>query len=111
LRPGGVFVLHVHNRWFNGWDRTGRRWLFRDLLRRCLGHPDTGDRPMPSPLGSAGLTLHHFTRREVIRLLRETGFQPVEVQPLSLRADGKLPWPSWFGWLRSYGYLIAAVRS
>src|SRR5262245_979129 len=32
LRPGGVFVLHVHNRWFNFWDPQGRRWLLRNTL-------------------------------------------------------------------------------
>src|SRR5262249_29299627 len=34
LRPGGRFVLHVHNWWFNTFDREGRRWLLRDLWRR-----------------------------------------------------------------------------
>src|SRR2546430_13177372 len=32
LRPGGKFILHVHNRWFNVWDAAGRSWLWRDLL-------------------------------------------------------------------------------
>src|SRR6266849_2505584 len=27
LRPGGRFVLHVHNRWFNFWSPQSRRWL------------------------------------------------------------------------------------
>src|SRR4051812_36192288 len=63
LRPGGRFVLHVHNRWFNARDRAGRRWLLRDTLS-ALGGRATGDRPMPAHQGVAGLALHHFTRRE-----------------------------------------------
>jgi SAM-dependent methyltransferase len=110
LRPGGRFVLHVHNRWFNFWDPTGRRWLLRDLLREAVGAAPGGDRLMPTHQGIAGLTLHLFTRREAVRLLREAGFRVVEVQPVSLRADGGLRWPRVLGWLRAYGYLIAAER-
>ena len=105
LRPGGRFLLHVHNRWFNFWDPRGRRWLVRDLL---TGGP--GDRTMPVHLGIAGLSLHLFTRREVTRLLRETGFRVLEVRPVSLRLNGTLQRPWWFGWLRAYGYLIAAEK-
>jgi hypothetical protein len=65
---------------------------------------------MPAHQGIAGLALHHFTRREVERLLTQTGFQLVEVRPFSLRTDGELPWPRWFTRLRAYGYLMAAKR-
>src|ERR1051326_3378681 len=30
LRPGGRFVLHVHNRWFNVWDPSGKKWLVQN---------------------------------------------------------------------------------
>jgi SAM-dependent methyltransferase len=110
LRPGGRFVLHVHNRWFSFWDVQGRRWLVADLLRSLLGKPGAGDRPMPVHQGIAGLSLHHFTRREAMRLLRGAGFRVPEMRPVSLRDDSQLPWPWWFGWLRTYGYLIAAER-
>lgn len=109
LRPGGRFLLHVHNRWFNAWDRTGRTWLLRDILRSCLGG-ESGDRVMPVHQGIAGLTLHLFARREIVRLLTDAGFRLVEVRPISLRADGRLPYPAWFGWLRAYGYLLAAEK-
>jgi SAM-dependent methyltransferase len=109
LRPGGRFVLHVHNRWFNFWDPAGRKWLIRDWLRSWLAS-ETGDRLMPPHLGLAGLTLHLFTRREVVRLLRGAGFRIVEVWPISLCPDGHLRCPWWFGWLRAYGYLVAAER-
>jgi SAM-dependent methyltransferase len=110
LRPGGRFVLHVHNRWFNFWDPRGRRWLAADLLKSLAGRADAGDRAMPVHQGIAGLSLHLFTRGEVVRLLRAAGFRIREVRPIGLRDDGKLPRPGWLGWLRSYGYLIAAER-
>ncbi len=109
LRPGGRFVLHVHNRWFNFWDPTGRKWLIRDWLRSWLGG-EAGDRLMPPHQGVAGLTLHLFTRREVMRLLKGAGFRIVEVRPISLRPDGRLRCPWWLGGLRAYGYLVAAER-
>lgn len=110
LRPGGRFLLHVHNRWFNAWDPQGRRWLMGNALASLAGRATAGDRVMPTHQGIAGLTLHVFTRREAVRLLRQTGFRLREVRPVSLRADGRLPAPWWFGWLRSYGYLLAAER-
>jgi SAM-dependent methyltransferase len=110
LRPGGTFVLHVHNRWFNFWDRHGRKWLVADVLRSLGRRPDAGDRLMPVHQGIAGLTLHLFTRGQAVRLLRRVGFRILEVRPVSLRPDGRLPCPWWFGWLRSYGYLLAARR-
>jgi SAM-dependent methyltransferase len=110
LRPGGRFVLHVHNRWFNAWDPQGRRWLLKDVLRSLVRRSEGGNRAMPVHQSIAGLTLHLFTRREVTRLLRQAGFRILEVRPVSLRPDGRLPIPGWFGWLRSYGYLLAAER-
>ncbi len=110
LRPGGRFVLHVHNRWFNLRDARGRGWLATEALHRLLRQEATGDRVMPAHQGIAGLALHHFTRREIVHLLRHTGFVVREVRPVGLSASGFLAWPRWFAWLRAYGYLIAAER-
>lgn len=111
LRPDGRFVLHVHNRWFNAWNRDGCRWLLQSLWRSARGRPDAGDCVMPAHQGiAAGLTLHLFTRGEAVRILREAGFRIIEVRPLSLRPDGRLPLRAFFGWLRAYGYLIASER-
>jgi SAM-dependent methyltransferase len=110
LKPGGRFVLHVHNRWFNFWDITGRRWLVRDTLRALFTGTPGGDRVMPAHQGVAGLTLHLFTRGAARRLLRDVGFRLVEVRPVSLRPDGRVHGGWWFGWLRAYGYLIAAEK-
>jgi SAM-dependent methyltransferase len=110
LRPGGRFVLHVHNRWFNAWTGPGRVWLVKNWFDARRGRAEAGDRVMPVHQGVAGLTLHLFTRGEAVRLLKAAGFRVVEVMPVSLRPDGRLPWPGWFGWLRAYGYLLAAER-
>jgi SAM-dependent methyltransferase len=110
LKPGGKFVLHVHNRWFNFWDPEGRKWLLRDAAAGLFGGQESGDRVLPAHQGIAGLTLHLFTRREAVRLLTGSGLRVEEVRPVSLRPDGRLPWPWWFGRLRAYGYLLAARK-
>jgi SAM-dependent methyltransferase len=110
LRPGGKFVLHVHNRWFNVWHRQLRGWLVRDWLRSLVRRAPGGDHVMPAHQGIAGLTLHLFTRDETTSLLRQTGFRILEVMPVSLCEDGRLPFAAWFERLRAYGYLVAAQR-
>jgi SAM-dependent methyltransferase len=104
LRPGGRFILHVHNYWFNLYDRGGRSWLLRDLLGWRSG--EAGNRRMPPHQGVANLSLHHFGRREVVGLLERGGFRIVELLPLDARAR-PVRWP---GWLRAAGFLIAAER-
>jgi SAM-dependent methyltransferase len=110
LRPGGRLILHVHNRWFNARDPAGRAWLLKDLLGLRGPGLERGDRAMPVHQGIAGLTLHLFTRREAVALLTDAGFRVLEVRPISLRPDGRLPAGWWFGPLRAYGYLLAAER-
>ena len=110
LRPGGVFVLHVHNRWFNLWTGAGRRLLLSDIVGSWLGRRTAGDYEMPPHQGLGSLTMHLFTRREIVRLLREAGFTIAVIRPVSLREDGTVRAPWWFGRLRSYGYLISARK-
>jgi len=96
LRPGGIFVVHVHNRWF----RFGRG----------LGRPgqEEGDRTMPQAYGGADLTLHHFSRREIITELRSAGFVVREVQPVGVAGRLKCSW--WLPAIRAYGYLLASAK-
>ena len=93
LRPGGRFVLHVHNRYFHGLG-------FRGWTR--------GDIAMPQAYGGAPLTLHHYSLGEAMRSVRGVGFRILEVMPVS--AGGVLTKRWCLPKLRSYGYLIAAEK-
>jgi SAM-dependent methyltransferase len=110
LKPGGRFVLHVHNLWFHLWTAAGRRWLLQDRIRRLRENENFGDYEMPAHDGIAGLALHHFSRREILRELRTVGFRIRIVEPISTRADCRLPKPWVLAGLRAYGFLIGAER-
>jgi SAM-dependent methyltransferase len=101
LRPGGRFVLHVHNRFFRG---LGAGAVRRQLLRTLLGRADAGDVTMPQAYGGAPLTLHHFTRRGAVRLLEAVGFRVIEVRAVGV--DGEQP-KARFG---TYGYLLLGEK-
>ncbi|QEL16203.1 class I SAM-dependent methyltransferase [Limnoglobus roseus] len=95
LKPGGRFVVHAHNRWFHrlGWQR------FR-----------TSDITMSQAYGGAPLTLHHFSKPEIVGLLGSVGFIVRDVSPVGLTATGRLASAWWVPGLRAYGYLIAAEK-
>jgi SAM-dependent methyltransferase len=95
LKPGGVFVLHAHNAGYR-FGRVGRRG------------PEPGDRTMPQHRGGADLTLHHFTRRELVADLAAAGFRVRELVPVSTRPDGRLRAAWLLPGLRAYGFLVSA---
>jgi SAM-dependent methyltransferase len=111
LKPGGRFLLHVHNLWFHLGTRLGRRWLLRDGLRQLGRADDAGDFEMPPHEGIAGLSLHHYARREVLRELRAAGFRIQTVKPIGTRPDAQLRRPWFLSGVRAYGFLIGAERA
>jgi SAM-dependent methyltransferase len=109
LRPGGILIVHVHNRWWRLHDSAGRGWLLADTFGRRDADLEPGDHRMPTHQGIAGLVLHLFTRGEIISHLRAAGFTFREIRPISLAPDGRLPASWWFPSWRAYGFLIAAT--
>ena len=103
--PGGLFVAHVHNRWFHLYDPQGRRWLFGGMLGRLRGSDlEPGDkvfeyRRIPNML------LHSFTRREFRRLLTSAGFQIREFIHLDADRQRPLARPWLLGGFRANGWI------
>lgn len=102
LRPGGRFVLHVHNRFFRGlgWGRVAGQ-----VARTFFDRASAGDVTMPQAYGGAPLTLHHFTRREANALLTAAGFRVLTVAALTESGAEASPGT------RTYGYLYAAEKA
>jgi SAM-dependent methyltransferase len=99
LKPGGQFVVHVHNRYFLG---LGYRRVFGQVCQSFFG--EAGDITMPQAYPGAALTLHHFSKPEIHGLLHDRGFQIHDI--LAVGATGKAAWPVH----RIYGYLVHAWK-
>jgi len=106
LKPGGRFVLHVHNYWFNLRDPDGPGWvianLFSALFRREI---EIGDRWFPYR-GLPSMFLHVFRWRELAADLRAAGFRIVERIALDAPRRQALKRPWLFGALRTNGWII-----
>jgi ubiquinone/menaquinone biosynthesis C-methylase UbiE len=82
LKPGGLFVIHVHNFWYNLFDPLGRRWLVQHAMDKIRhGDMQLGDKFFPFH-GIGQLFLHTFTQRELRKALRRAGFKAREWIPL-----------------------------
>ena len=110
LKPGGGFLVHVHNLWYHLWSKAGRGWLIRDRWRAFLGDESAGTCDLPQRLGRVAPALHHFRSGELLRLLKSAGFTVLFVEPLAVKGDGRLRLPWLFSGLRSYGFFAGAVR-
>lgn len=110
LRPGGLFGLHLHNRWFNLTDPQGRKWLWRDLRRRLGNGEDAGDKVMANYRGIPNVRIHLFGMGEIRRELQQAGFQLVEALPLAASRAGVLRQAWCLGNFRANGWLLMARK-
>ncbi|NUQ62298.1 MAG: methyltransferase domain-containing protein [Pirellulales bacterium] len=109
LKPGGLFVVHVHNTWNRIFDAAGRRWLAGNLLQSLLKRDvELGDRFFDER-GAAKLFVHTFSRRELTVGLRRAGFDLLRLIPLAAASQRPLRWPWLLGRLRATGW-IAVCR-
>lgn len=105
LKPGGTFVLHVHNRWYNLFSPQGRAWLARGLFAWWLGRGGEPGDKFFSYYGVPRMFLHVFTRRELTLLLASAGFRLRELIALDNRRRHALRCPWWLGRLRANGWI------
>ncbi|MCO6458817.1 MAG: class I SAM-dependent methyltransferase [Pirellulaceae bacterium] len=106
VRPGGAFVLHVHNLWFNLYDPGGVAWVAGSLARSWLSRDfELGDRVFPYR-GVSQMFLHVFRRGELSRDLRRCGFARQQWIPLDPRRHQQLAWSWLAGRYRANGWII-----
>jgi SAM-dependent methyltransferase len=107
LRPGGRFVLHVHNYWYNLRDPEGPLWVLGNLLTAPLRRDvEVGDRWFPYR-GLPSMFLHVFRWRELVADLRAAGFRIIERIALDAQRRHALPRPWLFPALRTNGWIVA----
>ncbi|MBN1909456.1 MAG: class I SAM-dependent methyltransferase [Pirellulales bacterium] len=110
LKPGGRFIVHVHNVWYNLFNPTGRRWLVRHCLGWLYGRcRDPGDKFF-TYRGIPRMYLHTFTRHELNSELARAGLCLRALIPLA--ADRQRPLPhAWFlGRLRANGWIAVCEK-
>ena len=106
LKPGGVFVIHAHNFWFNLFDPGGPWWVLGSLLRSTFrADVERGDKYF-AYRGVPNMFLHVFTRRELIGNLKRAGFRVREVIPLHVSRQKRLPHAWLFGRIRANGWIV-----
>ncbi len=110
LKPGGLFILHVHSVWHHLFTPLGRHWLvgraWEKLLHRSGGQ--LGDKFYPYR-GIPKMYLHTFTQTELTRLIGQSQFEPPRLLPLSAKEYRPLRFPWLFGRIRANGW-IAVCR-
>lgn len=97
LKPLGIFLLHVHNRWpIQGW-----RALFRNDVVT-----------MPVHQGIAGLQMKLYTQTEIVRDLQQAGFQIKQLEYVAAdHPEGCYTGNRLLAPYRASGFLLSAVKS
>ena len=108
IKPGGMFVLHVHNQMYNLYDPGGPWWLLRSWFARFRGS-EFGDR-IYNYRGIKRFFLHSFGKRELRNLLKKSGFSICEWIPLNRNCSGRLGTISLFETLRASGWIVTCRR-
>jgi SAM-dependent methyltransferase len=108
LKPGGKFVLHVHNYWYNLRDPEGPWWVAKNLLNASWSRDiEVGDRWFPYR-GLPSMFLHVFRWRELAADLRGAGFKIVERIRLDAQRRHALQRPWLMPALRTNGWIVVA---
>lgn len=110
IRPGGVFVLHVHNR-NDAWrDRPSSIAYLRSAWEATRSKEnELGDRTY-SYRGLADMFLHTYSLAELKADLRATGWQCDSILPLSPRSDAALTSPQFLPSLRAGGFIAIGQK-
>jgi ubiquinone/menaquinone biosynthesis C-methylase UbiE len=101
LKPGGLFVIHVHNFWYNLFDPLGRRWLVKHAWEK-IRRPEIewGDKFFHFH-GIAQMFLHTYTQSELRQSLRRAGFRVLDWIPLNAERQRPLRCPRFLGGFRA----------
>lgn len=106
VKPGGTFIIHVHNYWYNLYDPGGPWWLLRNYLQSLWDSElERGDKFFPYR-GVSNMYLHVFTRSELSTALTRSGFTDQTFISLDRRRMQALRLPWLFGRLRANGWIV-----
>ncbi|EMI28394.1 class I SAM-dependent methyltransferase [Rhodopirellula europaea] len=84
VRPGGKFLLHVHNRYASLAQSGGKRLLAKSLLKSIVSRDHEFGDATYAYRGLPDMFLHRYSRRELIADLKSSGWQINHIHRLSL---------------------------
>ena len=106
LKPGGRFVVHVHNFWYNLRDPGGPKWLLTNLCTAPFSRDvEVGDKWFPYR-GLSNMFLHVFRWSELASDLRQSGFRIIKRIRLDTTRRHALRWPWLLPALRTNGWIV-----
>jgi SAM-dependent methyltransferase len=110
LKPDGIFVLHVHNYWYNLYDPGGPWWFLKNSLQATLDRDvERGDKFF-NYRGVHNMFLHVFSPGELRQALRKAGFQIRELVGLDPARVRELKNPWLFGRFRANGWIVVCGK-
>ncbi|GAA4432570.1 class I SAM-dependent methyltransferase [Bremerella cremea] len=110
LKPGGRFVVHVHNFWFNLFEPNGAYWLASHLVKsRMTKGMERGDKYYRYR-GIPNFFLHVFSKGEFARALKQSGFKVVRQIPLRMDRQAELSNAWLFGGWRASGWIALCEK-
>lgn len=74
LKPGGRFILHAHNVWYQARHPGGFRWILTSGFGALRGPQEFGDRTA-NYRGVNAMFIHSFRRSELQRLIHGAGLE------------------------------------
>ncbi|PQO35802.1 class I SAM-dependent methyltransferase [Blastopirellula marina] len=110
LKPGGKFVVHVHNFWFNFFEPDGAIWLATHLVRaKFTRGMERGDKYYRYR-GIPNFFLHVFSRSEFSNALKSSNFNVSRLVPLRMDRQAELSHPWFFGKWRASGWIALCEK-
>lgn len=110
LKPGGLFVIHVHNFWYSLFVPLGRGWAVRQWLSSPFQRDvERGDKFFDYR-GIPKMFLHTFSRRELLGTLADAGFIVKELIPLDATRRRPLRFRWFLGELRANGWIAVCEK-
>ena len=110
LKPGGKFVVHVHNFWFNFFEPSGAYWLASHMIKAKLTKGmERGDKYYRYR-GIPNFFLHVFSRGEFKHALKQSGFQIERLVPLRMDRQGELSSAWMLGGWRASGWIALCAK-
>ncbi len=104
IAPGGVLLLHVHNRYSSLFDPGGPKWLLSTWVQSWRSPSiELGDR-VYAYRGLPSMFLHIYSHRELVVDLKSAGFASIETRAISIRGDEVSKRKGMFHSLRAGGY-------